>query len=125
MHLVEGNFYGKVSISKKYSTSKDRERSCEEKIRYKTEIKAAQVAIDYNRSIVIKNADVQPYKCRYCMGWHTGHDYGDWKKRKQMAFQEAESAILLLLSPSRKRLALNMRTEIFQTSMRGKLSAAA
>lgn len=116
MHKAKELYYVEVgSISNKRSKSKNRERSCTEKIRYKTKIKAARAARAYNRSIVIRNADVQSYDCRHCAGWHIGHDYQDFKKRKKARLLDAELDILFLLHPAPSLMAANKRTKVLRT----------
>ncbi len=61
-----------VSASNK--RSKDRKRSCRDKIKYKAQTEAAQAADYLNQSRCIRYEDVYPYDCRYCSGWHVGHD---------------------------------------------------
>ena len=106
-----GNNYADGSIRKKWYKSKDRERSCTEKIEYKAQTQVAQAAYNYNFNIVIRFSDVQPYKCIYCAHWHKGHDNRDWIRAKQERMREDESAILLLLTPPSNKRAVRKRTE--------------
>ena len=71
-----------VGFRKTRSKSQDRERSCKEKIRYKTQKEASQAAHAYNRDIVIRFSDVQPYACGHCELWHKGHDNRNWHDEK-------------------------------------------
>lgn len=116
MPRVKRIYYAEVvNISKNSYKSKDRERSCEEKIRYKTEIKAARAAVFYNRRIVIRYSDVQSYDCRHCMHWHIGHDNLELHNIKKARMSDEESSILHLLKPAPSSMAARKRTRVLRT----------
>ena len=111
--------------SKKCGKSKDRQRSCTEKTKHKTQTEAAKAAIAYHRRVVIRNSDVVAYECRHCVYWHIGHDYGGQNREKRVKMREVELAILLLLSPAPSRMAVSKRSKILRTSTQRGLGIAA
>ena len=53
---------------------RDKRRSHEVKKPYPTVKKADAAAEQYNQRIVLRFSDVQSYPCRYCRGFHIGHE---------------------------------------------------
>ncbi len=98
MSRFERNQHAVRSIDKKQSNSRDRERSCTEKIKHKKQAKAARTAAKQNHDRPIKYNEVEAYDCRHCSGWHVGHDNRRWKEEKIAKLQALQLQIEVLFN---------------------------
>ena len=105
-----------VNFRKKSSKSQDRERSCKEKIRYKTQTEAAQAALAYNLSIVVRFSDVRPYDCKYCVDWHIGHDNRSLYDEKTADMLLSLLDIVSILRPTPEQRVVSKQTILSQFS---------
>ena len=117
MPRVERNQHAVRSVDKRQSKSKDRERSCTEKTKHKKQAKAARIAAKQNHDRPIRYNDVKAYDCRYCSGWHVGHDNRGRKEEKVVKLQVLQLQIEALFNFVPIGIG-SKRTELFQFSLR-------
>lgn len=50
-----------------------KEKSCDGKHRFETEVQARRQAVSHERAGIGRHGGMNHYWCEFCFGWHAGH----------------------------------------------------